>query len=232
MITARGGFTLLEVLLAITVLGVVVAMLSLSLSGTLRVVAGTEQQEAVHHQAQTALRRLTGDLASAVQSAEAPFSGGSGAGGEEGETETGEVLRFASLAHLVLNPEAQRPGAAVIAYRVEADEEDGRLLKLLRADTVVLPGVDPEAAREDETPFLLADNLRSVRLSYLDRDGQEFDGWDSEQEAEQEAPRPLPAAVRCTLEFWLDVDSERTQTFTTAVLVPVGLFSVETTDAD
>ena len=70
MTAADKGFTLLEVLLAITVLGVVVAMLSLSLGGTLRVVEATEQQEAAHHQAHTALRRLTADLASALQGGE------------------------------------------------------------------------------------------------------------------------------------------------------------------
>ena len=75
MIATDKGFTLLEVLLAVTVLGVVAAMLSLSLGGTLRVVAATEQQEAAHHQAHTALRRLTADLASAVQAGEITLTG-------------------------------------------------------------------------------------------------------------------------------------------------------------
>ena len=233
MNAADKGFTLLEVLLAITVLGVVVAMLSLSLGGTLRVVEATEQQEAAHHQAHTALRRLTADLASALQGGEIAFTGQAGVDGEGGDAEAGEVLRFVSLAHLVFTPEAQRPNAAMIAYRVVPDTDDSRRLKLLRADTVVLPGIDAEAAQADETPFLLADNLRAVRLAYLDRQGREYDGWDSEQEAAgQNEPRPLPAAVRCTLEFWLDADSETTQTFTTAVLIPAGLVGAEAADAD
>ena len=227
------GFTLLEVLLAITVLGVVVAMLSLSLGGTLRVVEATEQQEAAHHQAHTALRRLTADLTSALQGGEIAFTGRGGLGGEGDGGEAGEVLRFVSLAHLVFNPGAQRPNAAMIAYRVVPEADDSRRLKLLRADTVVLPGIDAEAAQDDEIPFLLADNLRAVRLAYLDREGREYDGWGSEQEAADQAePRPLPAAVRCTLEFWLDVDSETFQTFTTAVLVPAGLIGAEAADAD
>ncbi len=236
MIATDKGFTLLEVLLAVTVLGVVAAMLSLSLGGTLRVVAATEQQEAAHHQAHTALRRLTADLASAVQAGEIAFTGQvgvDGAGGADGDAEAGELLRFVSLAHLVFNPAAQRSNEAMIAYRVVPDADDRRRLKLLRADTVVLPGIDAEAAQDDEIPFLLADNLRAVRLAYLDREGREYDGWDSEQEAADQAePRPLPAAVRCTLEFWLDADSETFQAFTTAVLVPAGLIGAEAADAD
>jgi general secretion pathway protein J len=233
MIATDKGFTLLEVLLAVTVLGVVVAMLSLSLGGTLRVVAATEQQEAAHHQAHTALRRLTADLASAVQAGEIVFTGQAGVDGAEGDAEAGELLRFVSLAHLVFNPAPQRLNEAMIAYRVVPDADDRRRLKLLRADTVVLPGIDAEAAQDDEIPFLLADNLRAVRLASLDREGREYDGWDSEQEAADQAEhRPLPAAVRCTLEFWLDVDSETFQTFTTAVLVPAGLIGAEAADAD
>lgn len=233
MIATDKGFTLLEVLLAVTVLGVVVAMLSLSLGGTLRVVAATEQQEAAHHQAHTALRRLTADLASAVQAGEIAFTGQAGVDGAEGDAEAGELLRFVSLAHLVFNPAPQRSNEAMIAYRVVPDADDRRRLKLLRADTVVLPGIDAEAAQDDEIPFLLADNLRAVRLAYLDREGREYDGWGSEQEAADQAePRPLPAAVRCTLEFWLDADSETFQAFTTAVLVPAGLIGAEAADAD
>ena len=179
MTAADKGFTILEVLLAITVLGVVVAMLSLSLGGTLRVVEATEQQEAAHHQAHTALRRLTADLASALQGGEIAFTGQAGVDGEGGDAEAGEVLRFVSLAHLVFTPGAQRPNAAMIAYRVVPDADDSRRLKLLRADTVVLPGIEAEAAEADETSFLLADNLRAVRLAYLDRQGREYDGWDS-----------------------------------------------------
>ncbi|MBP7517635.1 MAG: prepilin-type N-terminal cleavage/methylation domain-containing protein [Desulfobulbus sp.] len=233
MIATDKGFTLLEVLLAVTVLGVVAAMLSLSLGGTLRVVAATEQQEAAHHQAHTALRRLTADLASAVQAGEIAFTGQAGVDGAEGDAEAGELLRFVSLAHLVFNPAPQRSNEAMIAYRVVPDADDRHRLKLLRADTVVLPGIDPEAAQDDEIPFLLADNLRAVRLAYLDREGREYDGWGSEQEAADQAePRPLPAAVRCTLEFWLDADSETFQAFTTAVLVPAGLIGAEAADAD
>lgn len=215
------GFTLLEVLLATTVLGVVMAMLSLSLAATLRVVEATEQQEEVYFLAQTALRRITEDLAAAVPTANNPFSG-------QKKTDSYrrvDTLEFTSQAHLVLNPEKQHPGVATIRYTVAADPDDERLLRLLRSDTPVLPGVVPAVDRMNdaaaEPAFLLADTLRAVRFSYFNRKGQEFDSWqETAITGGDEETGALPAAVHCTLEFWIDPDKDIWQSLSTRILLP------------
>ncbi len=220
MIARDQGFTLLEVLLAITVLGVVVAMLSISLSGTLRVVDATERQAEVYHQAQTTLRRITEDLSAALGTKEMGFVGKK----SEQSGQRADTLVFVSLAHLVLNPEQQKPGAAVIRYQLQIDAEDTRKLRLLRSDDLLLPGVDAGKEAASGSGFLLADNLRSVRFGYLDRQGQEIDSWgDALGASEPQAVQPLPAGVHCTLEFWLDPDKETAQTFSTSVLIPAGV---------
>ncbi len=214
------GFTLLEVLLATTILGVVMAMLSLALSATLRVVEATEQQEEIYYLAQTALRRITEDLAATAATPEGIFIGRNNGIRDR----RADSLVFTSLAHLVLNPEKQLPGVATIRYTVAADPDDQRLLHLLRSDTLVLPGVaavtgttnDPAA----EPAFLLADSLRAVKFDYFNRTGQEFDSWQKQPSAEEgEEPGELPAAVQCTLEFWLDPDKDLFQSFSTRILV-------------
>jgi len=217
----ENGFTLLEVLLATTVLGVVMAMLTLSLSATLRVVDATEKQEEVYSLAQIAMRRITEDLTAAVAAPEGIFIGRKN-GLRDRRADT---LEFTSQAHLVLNPEKQKPGVATIRYQLQADPDDERRLKLLRSDTPVLPGVDPAKGltKDEETDpaFLLADTLRAVQLSYFNREGQEFDSWRKEPSSgEEEASGELPAAVHCTLEFWLDPDKEISQSFSTRILVP------------
>lgn len=213
------GFTLLEVLLATTVLGVVMAMLTLSLSVTLRAVEATERQEEVMLQAQTTLRLITEDLMATVSTSDIPFVGRNISIREQ----RADSLRFPSRAHLVLNPEKQRSGLAVIDYRVVEDGEDKRHLKLLRADTLALPGVSWKAEsghnEKEEPAFLLAEGLRAVQWKYFDRDGQEFDSWQQEQRTGTEEKNVVPAAVQCTLEFWLDPDKELSQTFTTKILV-------------
>lgn len=217
------GFTLLEVLLAMAVLGVVMAMLSLSLSGTLRVVDATEAQEERYHQAQVVLRRLGEDLTAAVLTRERGFVGLKG----ERDGQRADSLTFASLAHLVLNPEQQRPGVAVISYQVQVDGEDQRRLRLLRADTPLLPGAEVTGTAAKEEAFLLADNLRSVRFGFGNSQGELFESWQGSQaEGEQAESSTLPALVSCTLEFWLDPDQGSFQSFTTGVLIPAGLVTV------
>jgi len=217
----ENGFTLLEVLLATTVLGVVMAMLTLSLSATLRVVEATEKQEEVYFLAQIAMRRISEDLTAAVAAPEGIF-----VGQKNGlRDRRADTLEFTSQAHLVLNPEKQKPGVANIRYQLQEDPDDERRLKLLRSDTPVLPGVDPAkglAKDEGTAPaFLLADTLRAVQLSYFNREGQEFDSWRKEPNSgEEETSGELPAAVHCTLEFWLDPDKEISQSFSTRILVP------------
>ena len=218
------GFTLLEVLLAITVLGVVVAMLSLSLSGTLKVIDATENQEEMYHQAQTTLRRITEDLAAAVQTKERAFIGKK----IEVDSQRTDSLAFASLSHLVLNPGKQKPGVAIIRYQLQANTEDARRLRLLRSDTLLLPGVDYSKPEAEDRAFLLADNLRSIQFKYFDQQGQEFDTWEGAADATgQQGVPPLPAAVHCTMEIWIDPDKEMVQTFSTGVLIPAGLVVAE-----
>lgn len=215
------GFTLLEVVLAITVLGVVMAMLTLSLSATLRVVEMTEKQEEIFFVAQTAMRRISEDLTAAVPSVDVPFTGE-----KQGlRDRRADQLLFASQARLIFNPDKQKPGLALIRYQALEDPADRRLLRLTRLDTLILPGVGTVkglAAQEATDPaFLLADGLRAVRFTYFNREGQEFDGWGGEEQAKEEGKAgTLPVAVHCTLEFWIDPDKDIVQTFSTRVLVP------------
>ncbi|MDD2465128.1 MAG: prepilin-type N-terminal cleavage/methylation domain-containing protein [Desulfobulbus sp.] len=238
MTTTDRGFTLLEVLLAMTVLGVVVAMLSLSLSGSMRVYEGTEQDEEMYSMAQTAMQRITDDLAAAFVSKDNSFVG-------ENVLEGGhraDRLQFCSLAHLVFNPEKQKPGLALIGYRLEKEEGDERKFRLLRSDQLLLLGKEDEQKAQRPPAFILADNLRSLQLTYFDHQGQEFDSWQGAAE-EQSPEKPtvekptaekptekakggkLPAAVHCILEFWVDLDQETTQIFSTRVILPVGASS-------
>lgn len=212
------GFTLLEVLLAMTVLGVVVAMLSLSLSASLRVVEATEREEAIYFLAQTALRRIADDLSGALLIKGAFFVGEH----KEINGQRADTLTFFSQAHLVLNQEKQTPGAAIISYRLQPEEADMRNLRLLRSDIPVLPGLEVNEEETAASAFLLADSLRSIQFTYFDHQGQEVDGWQQEATAEeQEGGAALPAAVHCILEFWIDPDRQLSQTFSTRVLIPV-----------
>ena len=225
MTASDRGFTLLEVLLAMTVLAVVVAMLTLSLSGSMRVFDGAEQDEEIYSMAQTALQRISEDLASAFASKDSLFVGESVM--EDGHR--ADTVQFCSLAHVVFNPEKQKPGLGLISYRLEEEPGGGGTFRLVRSDQLLLPVEEKEEDSELSPAFILADDLRSFQLTYFDRTGQEFDNWpqEVEQQPAEEAQNPtavpqLPAAVHCILEFWDDREEGTTQIFSTRVLLPVG----------
>jgi general secretion pathway protein J len=224
MIGANRGFTLLEVLLAISVLGMVMAMLSLSLTGAARIVEATEREEALYTMAQTAMRRISEDVAAALWCREVPFIGKTAV--DDGHRL--DSLGFCSQAHLVFNPERQQPGPAVISYHLVPDEEKNELYRLLRSDEPLLPGRPPSEREAGEAPpaFVLADNLRSLQLTYFDHQGQEFDSWEvADDESNPEQKSTLPAAVHCILEFRVDAEPEASRIFSTRIIVPVGVNS-------
>ena len=73
-----GGFTLLEVLIAMALLSLVMSMLMTALGASLRVVDALSQQDEANLQAQTALRRLGDDLAAAYAEPALPFQASQG----------------------------------------------------------------------------------------------------------------------------------------------------------
>lgn len=219
------GFTLLEVLLAMSVIGAVLAMLTLSLSGSLRMVEGVEQEGEIYNMAQVAMQRISTDISAAFVDKQALFTG-------KNQLENGyraDALQFGSMAHLVFNPKKQRPGPALIGYRLAQDEADHRQYRLVRADEPLLPVLaeeeQPTVERDVQVEgFVLADNLRSLQFTYFDRQGQEFDSWQAAiDEDNPEKQVDLPAAVHCVLEFWVDPDQDSTLVFSTRIVLPVAI---------
>ncbi|NOX80365.1 MAG: type II secretion system protein [Deltaproteobacteria bacterium] len=218
------GMTLLEIMLALLVLAMVVAMVALSLSGSLNVVSETRKQGELYHQAQVALERISDDLASAVMVNDVRFQGKRMAI----DGRRADSLRFASMAHIVFDPKHDHPGMAIISYTVRPDPRNSGDLVLLRADRLLTPPAGQDGNGEGDEGFLLCNGLRSVRFSFTDKSGETFDSWGASPEDEKDmTPRRLPVTVTCTLEFRLDRDQNTSLTFSTSVLLPVGLIQAE-----
>ena len=220
--TFSSGFTLLEVMLATLILALVVSMITVSLTGALNVMDATRNRGEIYFRAQVAMERICDDLASAVLPERADFIGQQA---EEGGSEA-PLLRFVSTAHVLFNPEHDQHGMAVISYALRPDPDDPGQLVLLRSDRLLMPGAD-----QDDVPiplyYLLTDQLRSIRFTYLDEQGEELESWDTRVEDdaspdERKEKRRLPVAVRIRLEYWLDRETENVLPFQTTVEVPVG----------
>ncbi|CAK8721045.1 MAG: general secretion pathway protein J [Candidatus Electronema aureum] len=217
---ARAGFTLLEIMLAMLVLGMVVAMVSVSLSGSIKIIEGTLDQGDVYYRAQVAFERISEDLTSALLPEDADFISDQ----EAGSSGQNSVLSFASMTHLVFDSKNGQPGLGLISYAVQPDKDNPKHLLLLRADSLHRPTDGEKKSGQEVEAFLLADRLRSVKFTFRDQNGEEQESWDTT--ATEEDPtkkRRLPAAVSCRLEFWLDDEQETSISFQTTVLLPVGL---------
>ena len=219
------GMTLLEIMLALLILGTVVTMVSITLSGSLNILSATQDRGAIYHRAQVALLRISEDIASTVllKGAKDPeFIGAD----EQLDGQDADTLQFTSTAHIVFNRTVDKPGIALISYRVEEDQENDGELLLIRSDELLATTSSSKGGGVDEDGFLLCDKLRSVNFTYLDEEGEELDDWTTDpDDLSKPSGRKLPVAVSCTLEFWVDQENDISIGFTTSILLPAGLIN-------
>jgi len=222
------GMTLLEIMLALLILGTVVTMVSISLSGSLNILNATQDRGAIYHRAQVTLLRISEDIASAVLLKgvkDADFVGTD----EQLDGQDADTLQFTSTAHIVFNRTVDKPGIALISYRVEEDQENDGELLLIRSDELLATTSSNNGGGRDEGGFLLCDKLRSVNFSYIDEEGEERDDWTTSLDAlSKPSDQKLPVAVSCTLEFWIDQENDSSIEFTTSILLPAGLINAPT----
>ena len=222
------GMTLLEIMLALLILGTVVTMVSISLSGSLNILNATLDRGAIYHRAQVTLLRISEDIASAVLLKgvkDADFVGTD----EQLDGQDADTLQFTSTAHIVFNRIVDKPGIALISYRVEEDQENDGEFLLIRSDELLATTSSNNGGGRDEGGFLLCDKLRSVNFSYIDEEGEERDDWTTSLDAlSKPSDQKLPVAVSCTLEFWIDQENDSSIEFTTSILLPAGLINAPT----
>jgi general secretion pathway protein J len=117
-------------------------------------------------------------------------------------------LRFTSTAHCSFQNESAE-GIAEIIYYVQ--KTDSGAFTLRRSDRLE-PFHSFEPSNKDA---LLMDDIRSLSFVFYDRDGEEYDQWDSEQEAYDYS---TPGAVRIQMVF---EKGEAAPVLETMILLPV-----------
>lgn len=213
----KHGFTLLEILMAISILAIVVTLAYGSYRASFRIINSTESQAEIYSKARVALNCLSHDLGSL-------YLGTSGF--LQGKPQTlgnrqADTMRFTSTAHLVFNRKEQPAGYATISYRVEEDPETKELL-LFRQDKAFRPV--EEGKREDVDPqkgLLLCDGLQEVKFLYHGKKGEEQDNWDSKEiEKADTKEQRLPDRIEIRLLFIDPAANDKPISFQTAVSFP------------
>lgn len=206
------GFTLVEILIAIFILGLVMATVYVSYSGILKTSHQLEEEGGIYKMARTSMYRMIKDLSSLQAS--------SGALDFRAEKKTlGKrefyTLSFWSASHLTFgeNEGAGRPAA--ISYTVQEDEGGGSF-SLWRSD---VSGAKPSPDKNVSGGFVICKNVDSWILKFYDAAGTELDAWDSASfSAEQKGK--VPAAVKIELALVNLNDPEKPYKFMTKVFLP------------
>lgn len=182
------GFTLAEVIIAITIFAVVISMTYGAYSITFKVMNSARDKTRFGERARVTLDRFVEDIESFHKGKTGFLKGASENFGDK----RGDTINFTSSAHLVLDIHAVKAGYSIITYSVEEDEETG-LLKLYRSDIAYKPGL----TGLDEKGFLLCEELSEVKITYFNDDGDEEERWDSTLGGREK----YPSAVQLTIGF-------------------------------
>jgi len=206
------GFTLMEILLAIFILGIVLTTIYGAYSGTLRVIRDIDDDARAYKMARLTLDRLNRDI-TAVLRADKTFV-------FQSEKTNIDRREFSSLflwssGHLAFE-EDELPGApASIAYFVKEDKAG--IVSLWRSDVT---GPKPSAEKKNDGGVIICQNLQSLKLKFYDESGKDYDAWDTDASTPPQKGRP-PAVV--AVELILDNlrDAEKPYKFMTKISLPV-----------
>jgi general secretion pathway protein J len=195
------GFTLMEILLAFLILGIVVTTILASFNAVFSTTDALNNSSRYFDMAKNCLNRMTLDL-EALYVRQPPLYQKpefndppdpyrlAGATTDIGGTSFA-AIRFTSSAHIPLE-KSKWDGIAEIVYYVQA-KNDGQMV-LKRADHQY---PYPEFEEKGGDP-VLCNNLKSLAFKYFDAEGSEFDEWDSDS---GENGYATPAAIRIQLEI-------------------------------
>lgn len=206
------GFTLLEILIAVFILGVVLSTIYAAYSGTLTVIRELDESSRAYAMARTTLDRISRDLSSLQRFGDAFVLQSEKS--RIGNREFGS-LAFWSAGHLVFEEDGVPGSPASIAYFVKEDKDGG--FSLWRSDVA---GARPSPERTTGGGLIICQNLQAVNFKFFDESGRDYDSWDTSSSSEPQKNKP-PALVQIELILANTRDAEKPYQFTTRVFLPV-----------
>ncbi len=217
--SAAAGFTLMEILVATAILAIVVTTVLASFNAVFSTTEILDDSAAIYEMAKNCLKRMALDLESIhvtqrpiykppeLDQSPDPYRFVASVQ-DTGGTGFAKNLRFASRAHVGFE-KSSREGIAEIIYYVQA-RDDGHLV-LKRADNLYPYPVFEERGSDP----VLCKYVKSLSFKFYDKDGSEFDVWDSDSD---EFGYATPKAIGIKLEL---ANRAASQTFETMVSLPI-----------
>jgi type II secretion system protein J len=175
----QAGYALIEVLISVAILAVIMTMVALTFSSTIRMVHTVNEEQGLEHQARTCLALIADDLMMARKHPRFPWSTKNG----ELEGQPADILAFVSTGHASGDGNSQEAGLSRVLYTREGD-------RLSRLTLRNLYGAFPEAVERID----LATGVAAFDLRYYDDTLRAWvDEWDGK------VRKSLPRAVMIQL---------------------------------
>ena len=207
------GFTLIEILIAVFILGIVLSTVYASYTGTLRTIRTTETDAEIYSVARKVMDRMTRDL-----EATAPWKGAITFSAKSYSLSGRAFTRliFRSTAHIAFSEKEAQAGSTVIEYDVAEETGAGEKGYILtRSDSL---NGDPDKETAPTGGFLLCDRVETLAYRFFDDKGKAYDLWNSAEEAQKNR---APAVVEIRLGLANEKDPERPFSFMTRVRLPL-----------
>lgn len=214
---SQGGFTLMEVLMTLTILSFMMVMGWATTTRTATTKLQVEEADERNHEIRMALTRMARDLSHAYLSANERNRDDDPRTLLVAQRDTPVTeLRFSSLAHEVLWADAAESEQTMITYVAERDPDDPTKTNVLRRELRRLPTENVPWRDVPADVDLLVRDVQSLQFEFYDwRDEEWQPEWDTTA-ADRERGR-LPYRVR--IELVVESRGGRELTFSTQARV-------------
>jgi general secretion pathway protein J len=192
---AQNGFTLVEIMLALTLMAFLTSLLWGTMAQTAKVKKRIEQAQDRTHTVRVALMRMSREIEMAyvafeqtgTQERRTMFSGISRSEFDE--------LRFSWFGHLRFRADQAEGDTAQVSYFSQLDPENSMLTNLMRRETRRLEAKDPKLI-PGET-YLLCPAISRLKFAYYDYKQKDWrEEWDT---TKADGQTYLPTQVRISL---------------------------------
>ncbi|MDD5723214.1 MAG: prepilin-type N-terminal cleavage/methylation domain-containing protein [Syntrophales bacterium] len=193
MITVRKrGFTLVEILIAISILTIVMGTVYTAYIGTFEIIENTRSGNDVYRTTRSTMTRMITDLESVCRYGDS-FRFIS----EEREIKGERFMNLSFFSSAHLDPDyGGATGIAMIGYYVVEGENEGSVM--MREDSLFKDSDVNEEELFSGEGFILCERLHSLTYTFYDTKGEEYNSWNSELEPHKNR---VPAIISIHLEF-------------------------------
>ncbi len=210
------GFTLLELLLAVTITSLLFAVLYTSFFKIIEAKEAAEEELELYHEARLLLAKISEDISMAFkpkqkESTKVIFYGVN--------NEDKDSLQFATFSHLRIGRDIKESDQCEVGYYLKpvSEDKENQLYFLMRREDPTIDDLPEEGGLE----YAFSDRVLAINLRYLLNEGEVVDDWDSRTAR----GRGLPNAVEITLV--LRGNRGKDIKITTTALIPIRALNQE-----